>query len=59
MQGFAVTPEYTYAFFLILLRTTSMLVSAPLLSHKGIPAYTKIGFAIFFSLVLVPLHRHR
>jgi len=55
MQGFAVTPEYTYAFFLILLRTTSMLVSAPLLSHKGIPAYTKIGFAIFFSLVLVPL----
>jgi flagellar biosynthetic protein FliR len=26
-----------------------------LLSHKGIPAYTKIGFAVFFSLVLVPL----
>ncbi len=55
MPGFTVTPEYTYAFFLILLRTSSMLVSAPLLSHKGIPAYTKIGFAIFFSLVLVPL----
>ncbi|MGE0600541.1 MAG: flagellar biosynthetic protein FliR [Dehalococcoidia bacterium] len=55
MQGFTVTPEYTYAFFLILLRTSSMLVSAPLLSHKGIPAYTKIGFAIFFSLVLVPM----
>lgn len=55
MQGFVVTPEYTYAFFLILLRTTSMLVSAPLLSHKGIPAYTKVGFAVLFSLVLVPL----
>lgn len=55
MPGFTVTPEYTYAFFLILLRTSSMLVSAPLLSHKGIPAYTKIGFCIFFSLVLVPL----
>jgi flagellar biosynthetic protein FliR len=30
-------------------------VSSPLLSHKGIPAYTKVGFAVFFSLVLVPL----
>ena len=55
MDGFMVTPEYTYAFFLILLRTSSMLVSAPLLSHKGIPAYSKVGFAVFFSLVLVPL----
>ncbi len=55
MEGFAITPEYTYAFFLVLLRTTSMLVSSPLLSHRGIPAYTKVGFAIFFSLVLVPL----
>ncbi len=57
MQGFTVSPEYTYAFFLILLRTSSMLVAAPLLSHKGIPAYTKVGFAIFFSLVLVPLQK--
>ena len=55
MEGFVVTPEHTYAFFLILLRTSSMLVSAPLLSHKGIPSYTKVGFALFFSLVLVPL----
>ena len=55
MEGFIVTPEISYTFFLMLLRTSSMLVSAPLLSHKGIPAYTKIGFAIFFSLVLVPL----
>ena len=55
MEGFVVTPEYTYAFFLVLLRTSSMLVSAPLLSHRGIPAYTKVGFALFFSLVLVPL----
>ncbi|MEO8538495.1 MAG: flagellar biosynthetic protein FliR [bacterium] len=57
MEGFNVSPEFTYAFFLILLRTSSMLVAAPLLSHKGIPAYTKIGFAIFFSLVLVPLQK--
>ncbi len=55
MEGFGPQPQYTYAFFLVLLRTSSMLVSAPLLSHKGIPAQTKVGFAIFFSLVLVPL----
>jgi flagellar biosynthetic protein FliR len=55
MDGFVVTPEYTYTFFLMLLRTSSMLVSSPLLSHRGIPAYTKVGFAVFFSLVLVPL----
>ena len=59
MEGFVVTPEYTYAFFLVLLRTSSMLVSAPLLSHKGIPAYTKVGFAVFFSLVLVILLNFR
>lgn len=50
MEAFALSPELTYTFFLMLLRTSSMLVAAPLLSHKGIPAYTKIGFAIFFSL---------
>ena len=49
MDGFMVTPEYTYAFFLILLRTSSMLVSAPLLSHKGIPAYSKVGFAKLYA----------
>lgn len=51
------SPEYTYTFFLILLRTSGMLVSAPLLSHKGIPSYTKVGFAVFFALVLVPLQK--
>ena len=48
-------PALTWTFFLILIRTSGMLVSAPLLNHKGIPSYTKIGFAVFFSLVLVPL----
>jgi len=51
------SPQFTYAFFLILIRTSAMLVSAPLLSHKGIPAWTKIGFAVFFALVLVPIQR--
>jgi flagellar biosynthetic protein FliR len=50
-------PAFTWGFFLILIRTSGMLISAPLLSHKGIPSYTKVGFAVFFSLVLVPLQR--
>lgn len=53
------SPQFTYAFFLILIRTSAMLVSAPLLSNKGIPAWTKIGFALIFSLVLVPLQEGR
>lgn len=32
-----------------------MLVSAPLLSHRGIPVQTKVGFAVLFALVLVPI----
>ena len=51
------SPDLTYAFLLILIRTSGMLVSAPLLSHKGIPAQTKVGFAVFFALVLVPITR--
>ncbi|MGE5594400.1 MAG: flagellar biosynthetic protein FliR [Hyphomicrobiales bacterium] len=53
------SPQFTYAFLLILIRTSAMLVSAPLLNHKGIPAWTKIGFAVFFALVLVPLQQDR
>lgn len=49
------SPQLTYAFLLLLLRTSAMLVSAPLLNHKGIPAYTRVGFAVFMALVLVPL----
>ncbi len=49
------SPEFTYGFLLILIRTSAVFVSAPLLSHKGIPSYTKIGFAVFTALVLVPI----
>lgn len=55
----ALSPQFTYAFLLILIRTSAMLVSAPLLSHKGIPAWSKVGFAVFFALVLVPLQEDR
>jgi flagellar biosynthetic protein FliR len=55
----ALTPSFSYTFLLILIRVSGMLVSAPLLSHKGIPSWTKVGFAVFFALVLVPLQRDR
>ncbi len=50
------SPEFTYAFLLLLIRTSTMLVSAPLLSHRGIPAMTKVGLAVFLALVLVPIN---
>lgn len=48
-------PEFTYAIFLVLIRTSALVVTAPLLTHQGIPAMTKVGFAIFLALVLAPL----
>lgn len=51
------SPEATYTFLLILIRTASMLVASPLLSHRGIPAQAKIGFAVFTALVLAPITR--
>ncbi len=53
------SPAFTWGLLLILIRTSSMLVSAPLFGHRGIPAYTKIGFAVFTALVLVPLQANR
>ncbi len=56
-MAFNLSPAFMYTFLLILIRTSGMLVSAPLLSHKGIPSWTKVGFAVFFALVLVPLQQ--
>ncbi len=53
------SPTFSYTFLLLLIRVSGMLVSAPLLSHKGIPSWTKVGFAVFFALVLVPLQQDR
>ncbi len=49
------TPEYTWGFLLILFRTSGLLVSAPMLSHRAIPAQARIGLAVFLALVMVPL----
>jgi flagellar biosynthetic protein FliR len=54
-MAFDLSPGATYTFLLILIRATAMLVSSPLLSHRGIPAQAKIGFAIFTALILTPI----
>ena len=51
-----ISPALAYTFLLVLIRTTALLVTSPLLSHKGIPAWTKVGFAVFLALALVPLN---
>ncbi|WP_322795800.1 flagellar biosynthetic protein FliR [Tepidiforma sp.] len=45
----------TYTFLLLLIRASAMLVASPLLSHRGIPATTKVGLAVFLALVLTPI----
>ncbi len=43
-------------FLLILIRISGMMVSSPFFTNTGIPAYTKVGFAVIFSFILFPLH---
>jgi flagellar biosynthesis protein FliR len=51
-----IDPVFGYAFLLVLVRTSTMLVSSPIFAHRGIPAMAKVGFSLFISLVLVPLN---
>ncbi len=51
----ATSPELAFAFLLVLIRASAMMVSAPLLSNRAIPSWTKIGFCIFLAVVITPL----
>lgn len=44
-----------YAFLLVMARVGGLMVSAPLLGNKAIPHTVKAGFALVFSLALLPL----
>jgi flagellar biosynthesis protein FliR len=44
------------AFLLIVCRLSGMIVAAPLLGMRNIPAQTKIGLALAIALILFPLH---
>ncbi len=51
----AVTEHQILLFFLILVRITSMLVSAPFYSYRGVPSKFKIGLGGLVSLLLFPI----
>lgn len=51
------TPEMTFGFALVLVRATTLMVSAPVLRQRGVPAWTKIGFSILLAVVVTPLAR--
>jgi len=40
-------------FLLVLVRMTGLFVVAPIFGRRNIPAYMKIGFSFFISLILV------
>lgn len=42
-------------FFLVFVRTTAFLAAAPLIFIKGVPSYTKVGFALVVSGLLFPV----
>jgi flagellar biosynthesis protein FliR len=54
-QVFAVSPEWSAHFLLILARLTSAIVASPLFGARAVPAQAKIGFAVLLSLVVLPL----
>ena len=47
---------YISVFGLVLARVGGLLVTAPVLGGKQVPAQTKIGLAVVISLIFVPLH---
>ena len=40
-------------FLLVLVRMTGLFVVAPIFGRRNIPAYMKVGFSFFISLILV------
>jgi flagellar biosynthetic protein FliR len=51
------SPAFTYGLLLLLIRTSALVVTSPLLGHRGIPALTKVGFSVVLALVLLPLEQ--
>lgn len=47
--------DKTQLFMLVLLRTSGIVVAAPVLSHRAIPAPAKVGLSLLLSFMLVAL----
>lgn len=54
-QVFAVSPEWSAYFLLVLGRLTAAIVAAPLFGARSVPVHTRIGLAIVLSLIVLPL----
>lgn len=54
-QVFAVSPEWSAHFLLILARLTAAVVASPLFGARSVPVQAKVGFAVMLSLVVLPL----
>ena len=54
-EVFAVSPEWSAYFLLVLARLTAAIVSAPLFGARSVPIHTRVGLAIVLSLIVLPL----
>ncbi|MEX2032323.1 MAG: flagellar biosynthetic protein FliR [Dehalococcoidia bacterium] len=54
-QVFAVSPEWSAHFLLVLGRLTAAIVAAPLFGARSVPVHIKVGLAIILSLIVLPL----
>jgi len=53
---FAVSPEWSAHFLLVLGRLTAAIVAAPMFGARSMPVHTKVGLAIVLSLIVLPLN---
>ena len=54
-EVFAVSPEWSAYFLLVLARLTAAIVAAPLFGARSVPIHTRVGLAIVLSLIVLPL----
>jgi len=52
---FAVSPEWSAHFLLVMGRLTAAIVAAPLFGARSVPVQAKVGLAIILSLIVLPL----
>jgi len=54
-EVFAVSPEWSAHFLLVLGRLTAAIVAAPLFGARSVPVHIKVTLAIVLSLIVLPL----
>lgn len=54
-EVFAVSPEWSAHFLLVLARLTAAIVAAPIFGARNVPVHTKVGLAVVLALIVLPL----